>query len=89
MTKIIDQLGALGLVVNALVLWNTIYMQAALDQLERDGYQILPEDKARLSPLGHEHCNFLGRHSFRPEGLPPRGTLRPLRDPHELELLAA
>jgi TnpA family transposase len=28
-----DQLGALGLVVNMIVLWNTIYMQAALDQL--------------------------------------------------------
>jgi TnpA family transposase len=26
-----DQLGALGLVTNAVVLWNTIYMQAALD----------------------------------------------------------
>ncbi|EFW9005848.1 Tn3 family transposase, partial [Shigella sonnei] len=28
-----DQLGALGLVTNAVVLWNTIYMQAALDHL--------------------------------------------------------
>ncbi|MFA0318304.1 Tn3 family transposase, partial [Vibrio cyclitrophicus] len=28
-----DQLGALGLVTNALVLWNTIYMQASLDHL--------------------------------------------------------
>lgn len=86
-----EQLGALGLVVNALVLWNTIYMQAALDQLESEGYQILAEDKTRLSPLGHSHCNFLGRHSFRPEGLPPEGTLRPLRNPREQEtvLIAA
>lgn len=30
-----DQLGALGLVVNVLVLWNTVYMQAALDQLRK------------------------------------------------------
>lgn len=28
-----DQLGALGLVVNVIVLWNTIYMNAALNQL--------------------------------------------------------
>jgi hypothetical protein len=63
-----EQLGALGLVVNALVLWNTIYMQAAIDQLEIEGYEVRPEDKARLSPLGHEHCNFMGRHSFRTEG---------------------
>jgi TnpA family transposase len=82
-----EQLGALGLVVNALILWNTIYIQAALDQLKREGYPVLLEDVARLSPLIHEHCNFLGRHSFRPEGLPPRGKLRPLRDPREQEAL--
>ena len=29
-----DQLGALGLVVNLVVLWNTIYMDAALNQLK-------------------------------------------------------
>ena len=28
-----DQLSALGLVVNIIVLWNTIYIDAALDQL--------------------------------------------------------
>ena len=28
-----DQLGALGLVVNAIVLWNTLYMEAALKQI--------------------------------------------------------
>ena len=32
-----DQLGALGLVVNVIVLWNTIYMDAALDQLRAEG----------------------------------------------------
>lgn len=43
-----DQLGALGLVVNIIVLWNTIYMAAALEQLRRQGYQVLDEDVARL-----------------------------------------
>ena len=32
-----DQLGALGLVVNAVVLWNTVYMQNALDHLKQNG----------------------------------------------------
>ena len=32
-----DQLGALGLVVNMIVLWNTIYMDAALKQLKAGG----------------------------------------------------
>ena len=35
-----DQLGALGLVVNAIVLWNTIYMEAALNQLRAEGLEV-------------------------------------------------
>jgi len=31
-----DQLGALGLVVNAIVLWNTLYMEAALTQMRTE-----------------------------------------------------
>jgi TnpA family transposase len=41
-----DQLGALGLVVNLVVLWNTIYMDAALDQLRAEGYEALADDVA-------------------------------------------
>lgn len=46
-----DQLGALGIVVNIVVLWNTIYMDAVLTQLRKDGYPVLDEDVARLSPF--------------------------------------
>jgi TnpA family transposase len=60
-----DQLGALGLVVNMIVLWNTIYMEAALNQLRLEGHQICEADVARLSPLFHDHINMLGRYSFR------------------------
>jgi TnpA family transposase len=59
-----DQLSALGLVVNMIVLWNTIYMNAILDQLRMEGYDVNPEDEARLSPFGHDHINMLGRYSF-------------------------
>ena len=46
-----DQLGAPGLVVNMIVLWNTLYINAALGQLVREGHHVTPEDVARLSPL--------------------------------------
>jgi len=46
-----DQLSALGLVTNAVILWNTLYTEAALAQLRAEGYEIRPEDLARLSPL--------------------------------------
>ena len=39
-----DQLGVLGLVVNMIVLWNTWYMQDALDEWRRSGQEIRPED---------------------------------------------
>jgi TnpA family transposase len=80
-----DQLSALGLIVNVIVLWNTIYMDAALRQLRQEGFEVRDEDVARLSPLGHEHINMLGRYTFT---LPPRiarGELRPLRNPALLD----
>jgi TnpA family transposase len=76
-----DQLGALGLVVNIIVLWNTLYINAALEQLRREGYPVEPTDVARLSPLCFEHINLLGRYAFAlPESV-ARGALRPLRQP--------
>jgi len=59
-----DQLGALGLVLNAIVLWNTRYMDAALRHLRAGGVQVLEEDLERLSPLVHAHINMLGRYHF-------------------------
>jgi TnpA family transposase len=79
-----DQLGALGLVVNAIVLWNTLYMDTALDQLRTEGYPIHDDDVARLSPLVHEHINMLGRYAFTLPEPVARGALRPLRSPAAL-----
>jgi TnpA family transposase len=76
-----DQLGALGLVVNVIVLWNTCYMDAAVSKLQMAGAELKPEDLARLSPLGYRHINMLGRYSFAlPEAI-GRGELRSLREP--------
>lgn len=76
-----DQLGALGLVLNIIILWNTLYMSAILDQLRQEGYKVLDEDAARLSPLIHKHINMLGRYSFSVPESVTRGELRPLRNP--------
>jgi TnpA family transposase len=78
-----DQLGSLGLVVNVLVLWNTLYTEAALNQLRFRGGDVKPEDVARLSPLEYRHINFLGQYSFALTESIARGELRPLRDPDE------
>jgi hypothetical protein len=47
-------------------------------QFRKEGYPVDEEDKARLSPLIHEHINTQGRHSFvMPEAV-VKGELRPL-----------
>ncbi|MFJ7271998.1 Tn3 family transposase [Streptomyces sp. NPDC099050] len=79
-----DQLGALGLVLNAVVLWTTRYIDAAVAQLRAEGHEIRDEDVARLSPLKHKNVNVLGRYSF--NSSQPVDGLRPLRDPDDIDL---
>lgn len=80
-----DQLGALGLVVNVIVLWNTYYMDAAVNELSSLGQATNREDIARLSPLGRKHINMLGRYYFLLAEPILKGDLRPLRDPYARE----
>ena len=75
-----DQLGALGLILNCVMLWNTLYMNAALETLRAQGYLVLGEDVARLSPFVREHLNVVGKYSFLLPDL-GEGGFRPLRDP--------
>jgi TnpA family transposase len=51
-----DQLTALGLVVTVIVLWNTIYMDAARSQLGLEGYPARDEDAIRLSGFPAISC---------------------------------
>jgi TnpA family transposase len=74
-----EQLGVLGLVLNMVVAWNTLYMDLALAEVRRRGLDVRREDVARLSPLGFEHINFLGRYSFALAERIRRRELLPLR----------
>jgi TnpA family transposase len=74
-----DQMGALGLVVNMIVLWNTMYMNKAIDHLRATGMEVRDEDIKRLTPLGFEHIRFLGRYDFTLKARTEVGGLRPLR----------
>jgi TnpA family transposase len=74
-----EQALCLNLVVDAIVAWNTVYAQDALDQLAREGHVITNVDMARLSPLQHAHINPRGRYDFT-QAQPPSGR-RPLHTP--------
>ncbi|GAA5531410.1 Tn3 family transposase [Herpetosiphon gulosus] len=82
-----DQLGALGLVLNCVVLWNTRYMDAAVAQMQAAGIVIDADDLVRISPFIHRHINVLGRYFFAIPEEVQRGELRPLRDPSKRDLL--
>jgi hypothetical protein len=48
------------LLVAAIILWNTTYLQRAVDHLRKQGHHPEPGDLAHLSPLGWEHVNLTG-----------------------------
>ncbi|MFV2197854.1 Tn3 family transposase [Nocardiopsis sp. LOL_012] len=75
-----NQLGALGLVLNCVTLWTTVYLDAAVSRLRAQGYPVREEDLARLSPFVHSHLGVHGTYTFALPELAP-GTIRELRDP--------
>ena len=77
-----EQLGALGLTLNAIALWNSTYIQAAIDQLTREGWDTSETDIARVSPRLFKHINFLGRYAFDLPQAIAKGALRPLQNPN-------
>jgi len=63
--------------VNAVCLWNTIYLDEAVRRLGAEGEEVADEDLARVSPLSHAHVTVLGRYAFELDGSVAAGGLRP------------
>lgn len=53
-----DQLSALGLGLNCVVWWNTLYIDAAVKKLQTDGIVIPEVIRARIPPLRFDHIKF-------------------------------
>lgn len=64
---------------NAIIVWNTRYIQAILDDLRKEGYEVCEEDIAHISPCRFDHINKHGRYNFKVEEELNRKGLRPLR----------
>jgi TnpA family transposase len=67
------QAECLTLLTNAIVCWNTIYIQHAISTLDAD-----PDDLTHIAPTSYSHINLYGRYDFTTPTPPPTGTLRPL-----------
>ena len=74
-----NQVLCLNWVTNAIVTWNTVYMNAAIERLRAEGRIGRDIDLGHLSPALYGHVNPYGKYRFEIEGRAP--GLRPLRSP--------
>jgi Tn3 transposase DDE domain-containing protein/sigma-54 interacting transcriptional regulator len=74
-----NQAGCLNVLTNAVIVWNTVYLQAALEALRHEGYPVRDEDLVHLSPTRFAHIHRYGKYVFDVEAARRRAGLRPLR----------
>jgi TnpA family transposase len=77
----------LNLAVAAIVLWNTVYLSRAVDELRSRGETIADDFLTHVAPLGWEHIAFNGDYVWPTE--PLANAFRPLRNPRAEFLDAA
>jgi TnpA family transposase len=75
------QASCLNLVTNAVIIWNTVYMAAVVEQLKQEGYPVQDSDLAHVWPTRYAHVNVYGKYHFNIEEARGRRGLRPLRQP--------
>lgn len=76
-----DQLqraSALSILINAIIIWNTVYLSKATEML-KSTYGFNEELLKHISPLGWEHINFLGEYRFNMKDTTTLEALRPLQ----------
>ena len=79
-----NQVGCLNLVSNIIIVWNTIYIGKAVEQLRQEGYTVDDEDLKHIWPTRHRHINVYGRYLFNIEDIRKLRELRKLRQPRLL-----
>lgn len=70
----------LNLLVAAIILWNTRYLQSAFEALAARGAAVPPELVRHVAPLGWEHIGLTGDYVWTEDAQPGLGLLRPLRE---------
>jgi TnpA family transposase len=79
--ELAHQASCLNLVTNAVMVWNTVYMTAVVEQLKQEGYPMQESDLAHVWPTRYNHINVYGKYHFNIEEARGRKGLRPLRPP--------
>ncbi|MFQ4142457.1 Tn3 family transposase [Chlorogloeopsis sp. ULAP02] len=76
-----NQVGCLNLVTNAVIVWNTVYIEKVIQQLKQEGQFPGDEELKHIWPTRHAHINVYGRYHFDRELLGQKQQLRQLRLP--------
>jgi Tn3 transposase DDE domain len=71
--------GGLNLVVAAIVLWNTVYLERAVETLRASGTIVPDELLQHLSPLAWEHIVLTGEYRWGSDETRRPGQRRELR----------
>src|SRR5262249_52853413 len=71
----------LNLVVAAIILWNTVYLDRAIGALRQQGRQIDDGLLKHVAPVHWYHINLTGDYSWRQNKRVEKGGFRPLRLP--------
>ena len=69
----------LNLLIAAIILWNTRYLEQAFVELERQGVNVAPTIVTHVAPLGWEHIGLTGDYVWSDGEQPPKDVFRPLR----------
>ena len=75
------QASCLNLVTYAVIVWNTVYMAAVVEQLKQEGYPVQDSDLTHIWPTRYAHINVYGKYHFNLDEVRQRQGLRPLRLP--------
>lgn len=74
----LQRASALNLIINAINIWNSLYLEKAVEYKLSLGSDLKEELLAHISPLGWEHINMLGEYSFNLDEVDVSDYLRPL-----------
>lgn len=69
----------LNLIVAAIILWNTRYLEPVFAELARRGFDVSPQIIRHVAPLGWQHIALTGNYAWNLAANATLQTLRPLR----------
>lgn len=75
----IHKASGLNFLVAAIILWNTKYLEASMDDLRKDGVTIPDEIARHIAPLGWAHVGLTGDYQWNMNPPFSPDHLRPLR----------